>query len=116
MRRFMGPGLGLLAGGIGMIIGLLMLLAGAAFEMEVGTLFLGYMAAGTLAVIAIITSLLIFVGALIGTRKPGTSALLLIGGGVLGFLIGGAVLAIPMIPALVSAVAVLGASKREISQ
>ena len=107
MRRLVGPGLGFLAGGIGIIIGLLLFLAGAAFEMEVGTLFLGYMAASTLAFIAIVTSVLIIAGALIGARKPGTSASLLIGGGVFGFLLGGALLAIPMVPALISAITVL---------
>lgn len=103
MKRFFGSGLGIAGGGLGIIIGLLLFLGRAMFEMEVETLLLGYLSSSTIGIIAIILSVIMILGALMARRNTSISAALLIIGGIVGFLLLGIIFVIPMILALISA-------------
>ncbi len=106
MKGSLGTVIGLVGGGIGILTGIILLFLGSSYQLTLDTLFFEDWSFRILGLLVLAFSLVLCIGALLARSKPGASVVLLTGGGVIGFIIGGGVFVIPMILALISAAVV----------
>lgn len=103
MKRSLGTLVGLIGGGIGILTGIILLFIGSNYQLTLDTLFFGDWPFGILGLLVLAFSSVLVIGALLASKNLGVSVIMLIGGGIIGFLIGGVVFVIPMILAFISA-------------